>query len=179
MTGILTRVQRSLLSDGPAIYLAMLHWPCGSISNVLPAGQTRPRCWPTRFISTSARAAASRRQLRELFRRGRISLLIGLAFLAGSLTLSDITGNVSGGSFAALLREGFIIGGWVAMWRPLEVFLYDWWPIRGEIRLLDRLAAMPVQIEYNQALSDDAWKSDWPAVPSGARSDSEIRRLSK
>jgi hypothetical protein len=100
---------------------------------------------------------------------GRISLLIGLAFLGGSLTLSDIIGNVSGGSFAALLREGFIIGGRVAIWRPLEVFLYDWWPLLGEIRLLDRLGAMPVRIEYNQAVSDDAWRSDWPAVPSGAR----------
>jgi hypothetical protein len=27
--------------------------------------------------------------------------------------------------------------GWVAMWRPLEVWLHDWWPTRGEIRLLD------------------------------------------
>ena len=23
-----------------------------------------------------------------------------------------------------------MIGGWVALWRPLEIFLYDWWPIR-------------------------------------------------
>jgi hypothetical protein len=29
-----------------------------------------------------------------------------------------------------VIREGFLIGGWVAMWRPLEVFLYDWWPNR-------------------------------------------------
>ena len=34
------------------------------------------------------------------------------------------------------------------MWRPLEVFLYDWWPILGEVRLLDRLSRMPVRIEY-------------------------------
>ena len=27
----------------------------------------------------------------------------------------------------------------MAMWRPLEVFLYDWWPIRAEARLFDRL----------------------------------------
>jgi hypothetical protein len=126
-----------------------------------------------------ARATGSRRQLRELFRRGRISLLIGLAFLGGSLTLSDIIGNVSGGSFGALLREGFIIGGWVAMWRPLEVFLYDWWPVLGEVRLLDRLGAMPVRIEYKETVSDDAWRADWPAVPSGERPDSETRRLSK
>jgi hypothetical protein len=32
------------------------------------------------------------------------------------------------------------------MWRPLEVFLYDWWPIRSEIRLHERLASMPVQV---------------------------------
>ena len=119
------------------------------------------------------RATVSRRQLRELFRRGRISLLIGLAFLGGSLALSDIIGNVAGGRVTALLREGFIIGGWVAMWRPLEVFLYDWWPLLGTIRLLDRLGAMPVRIEYNDRAFDDAWRSDWPAAPSGARPDSD------
>jgi hypothetical protein len=122
-----------------------------------------------------ARAAGSRRRLRELFRRGRISLVIALAFLGGSLTLSDIIGNVISGRVAALLQEGFIIGGWVAMWRPLEVFLYDWWPVLDEIRLLDRLGAMPVRIEYTETASDDAWRADWPAVPSGARPDSGSR----
>jgi hypothetical protein len=111
-----------------------------------------------------ARTAGSRRSLRELFRRGRISLLIAVAFLGVSLTLSNLIGSVDN-RFAAVLREGLLIGGWVAMWRPLEVFLYDWWPILGEVRLLDRLSVMAVQIEYNDAGSDDAWRSDWPAVP--------------
>ena len=112
-----------------------------------------------------ARAAGARRNLRELFRRGRISLLIALVFLGVALTLSDLIGNVSDSGFAAVLREGFVIGGWVAMWRPLEVFLYDWWPIRAEIRLLDRLSKMPVRIEYEEKMSGDAWRSDWPAIP--------------
>jgi hypothetical protein len=34
------------------------------------------------------------------------------------------------------------------MWRPLEVFLYDWWPIRADARLFDRLSDMPVRIVY-------------------------------
>lgn len=42
-------------------------------------------------------------------------------------------------------RESLTIGGWVST-RPLEVFLYDWWPIRKEARLSDRLAVMPVRI---------------------------------
>lgn len=116
-----------------------------------------------------ARAAGSRRALRDLFRRGRISLAIALAFLAASLTISDLIGNFSESHFAAIVQEGFLIGGWVAMWRPLEVFLYDWWPILGEVRLLDRLSGMPVRIEYNETESVDAWRSDWPAVPTVKR----------
>jgi hypothetical protein len=45
------------------------------------------------------------------------------------------------------------------------LFLNGWRPIRGEIRLLDRLSIMPVRIEYKQEVADDAWRSDWPAAP--------------
>ena len=55
------------------------------------------------------------------------------------------------------------------MWRPLEVFLYDWWPIRNEARLSDRLAAMPVRIRYMNATSPDAWKADGPLVTANRR----------
>ena len=68
------------------------------------------------------------------------------------------------GQLGGLLREGFLIGGWVAMWRPLEIFLYEWWPIRAEIRLDRRLGAIPVQIEY-RGTDRDAWRRDWPAAP--------------
>jgi hypothetical protein len=44
------------------------------------------------------------------------------------------------------VSESLIIGGWVALWRPMEIFLYDWWPIAAEARLFDRLAAMPVSL---------------------------------
>jgi hypothetical protein len=54
--------------------------------------------------------------------------------------------------FGGLIRESLMIGGWVAMWRPLEVFLYDWWPIVAEARLYDRLAAMPVRLELAAAM---------------------------
>jgi hypothetical protein len=53
------------------------------------------------------------------------------------------------------------------MWRPLEIFLYDWWPIRDEALLSDRLATMPVRIEYRNAEPPEAWKADWPAVEQG------------
>jgi hypothetical protein len=46
-----------------------------------------------------------------------------------------------------------IIGGWVAMWRRLEIFLYDWWPIRSERKLFDRLSAMPVRTTFKTRIS--------------------------
>ena len=60
-----------------------------------------------------------------------------------------VAGWLADTPFANLARESLSIGGWVAMWRPLEVFLYDWWPIRAEARLFDRLALMPVEIRHH------------------------------
>src|SRR5688572_14592738 len=96
----------------------------------------------------SNRALVSRRKLRQLFRVGRTSLVVGLVFLAACVVGGDLIANaMSGNRLGEILRESLLIGGWVAMWRPLEIFLYDWWPIRDEARLYDRLSAMPVWIE--------------------------------
>jgi hypothetical protein len=116
------------------------------------------------------RVVASSRKLRELFHRGRISLAIALAFLTASIVVGDAVARYLGESrLSEVIREGFLIGGWVAMWRPLEVFLYDWWPIRAEGRLLKRLSTMPVRIEYKETAHRDAWRSDWPEVPARER----------
>jgi hypothetical protein len=121
------------------------------------------------------RAETYRRRLRELFRQGRTSLLIGLTALAAAIAAGDFLETLMKGSrIGEILRESLTIGGWVSMWRPLEVFLYDWWPIRSEARLSDRLAAMPVRIRYMSATSPDAWKGDWPIVtPTAERAKAE------
>lgn len=119
--------------------------------------------------SFARRAVETRRRLRDLFRRGRISLVIAIVFLTICLLLGDLVRARVEGRFAQILREGLLIGGWVAMWRPLEVFLYDWWPIRGEARLFDRLAVMPVRITYAATAASDAWRRDWPATPAAPR----------
>jgi hypothetical protein len=97
------------------------------------------------------RAEETRRQLRLLFRLGRQSLAIGLAFLAACLVGGDLVETLLPDTrFAGIAREGLIIGGWVAMWRPIEIFLYDWWPIRANARLFDRLSAMAVRVVPSQ-----------------------------
>lgn len=124
------------------------------------------------------RAETYRQRLRELLRLGRTSLAIGLVALATAIALGDfLAGLVKGSRIGEIVRESFTIGGWVSMWRPLEVFLYDWWPIRNEARLSDRLAAMPVRIRYMNPTAPGAWRADWPAVsPRGEQANQEPNR---
>jgi len=92
------------------------------------------------------RALATRRKLRRMFHVGRISLVIGIACLGAAIAIAEaVTGWVSKDSYGGLIKESLIIGGWVALWRPMEIFLYDWWPLRSEIRLYERLVRMPVK----------------------------------
>ncbi len=92
------------------------------------------------------RALATRRQLQQLFRVGRYSLLIALVFLGLVIVVGEsIASLITRESIVALIQDSLVIGGWVALWRPLEIFLYDWWPIRAEARLFERLGTMDVR----------------------------------
>jgi hypothetical protein len=113
----------------------------------------------------SQRAQMYRRRLRELFRFGRRSLLIGLTVLTAAIALAHLIAvSTKDSGIAEIIRESLTIGGWVSMWRPLEVFLYDWWPILNEAKLSDRLARMPVRIRYMNVVGSETWREDWPAV---------------
>ena len=103
------------------------------------------------------RAAASRRHLRDLLRMGRYSLLAALLFLGPVIVIAESAANmVQTERYAALIENSLVIGAWVALWRPIEIFLYDWWPIRAEARLFDRLSQMEVRtISAEPARRDD------------------------
>lgn len=93
------------------------------------------------------RADVNARRLRQLFRIGRASLAIAIVVLGASIAAGELLVWVSVDSGIGRAIGGTLeIGGWVAMWRPLSIFLYDWWPIAADIRLLRRLAEMPVQV---------------------------------
>ena len=93
------------------------------------------------------RASQLHRSMIELLRDGVVSLVIGIAFLVVFFVSGQAVVRMLGNNpWSTLARESLLIGGWVAMWRPLEIFLYLWWPILRERRLHDRLSRMPVQI---------------------------------
>ncbi len=91
-------------------------------------------------------ATLARNDFRDLMRRGRVSLVIGLAVLAAAVLGSSLMERSTTGPVAALLQQTVLIGGWVAMWRPLEIFLYDWWPLRRTRTGFERLRDMEVEV---------------------------------
>jgi hypothetical protein len=117
-------------------------------------------------------ARAERRELRELFRTGRTSLLIGLAVLAAAFGAGELVNSIGGNHLARIASESLVIGGWVAMWRPLEVFLYEWWPIRARARLYHRLSAVRVEIVYAGVGASPAASAarQRPATPTSSNS---------
>jgi len=112
-------------------------------------GQLLGQCDPARAPVALAEDVGDRldmteRRLRRYFRDGRISLAAGLVFLFVCIALRQLALAVGRGLAAEIADEGLYIVGWVAMWRPLEVFLYDWRPIRHRARLYAKLARIPV-----------------------------------
>lgn len=101
------------------------------------------------------RAESQTRELRQLFHRGRISLGIGVLVLVIIFLMGQALFWLFGdGHVTTLLRDCSIIGGWVAMWKPLDIFLYQWWPIVSERRLYEKLSHMSVQvIPYNSRVT--------------------------
>jgi hypothetical protein len=101
-------------------------------------------------VTTSFRhlAEAEANNIRELFRNGRRALLIGLAVLSACLLLAARASTQLGqGEFSTIVHESAVIFGWVAIWRPAEIFLYDWLPKMRRLALLRRLSAALVTLQ--------------------------------
>jgi hypothetical protein len=92
------------------------------------------------------RARISGLEFKRLLKQGRTSLFIGSAFLSGCLILSNVLLGRYTGTWDAVLRESLTIAGWVAMWRPMQIYLYDWWPLRRRRRIYTKLSHMPVEV---------------------------------
>ena len=92
------------------------------------------------------KAGLVRAEFKELLRQGRASLFIGLAFVTLCLLAADAIGRPGSSTAATIARESLTIVGWVAMWRPLQIFLYDWWPLARRIRVYKALQQAHVRV---------------------------------
>jgi hypothetical protein len=86
----------------------------------------------------------AQRRHRRRQRVSRFAMLLGFGVLAVTLLARTLVADWSG-ALGEVLAEGLLILAWVALWRPAEIVLFDQWENREQLRLLQRLARVPVE----------------------------------
>lgn len=98
------------------------------------------------------RREQSQKKYKRIFQYGWRILFIALGLLAFVFSLTEITLHyIPDNRLILFIRESFIIFGWVALWHPMEVLLYDWYPVKTDINLYSRLEHSNVQIIINES----------------------------
>ncbi len=73
-------------------------------------------------------------------------MVLGLGVLLAALGLRRLF-EVETSEMAQVLREGLLILGWVALWRPVEWVLFDTWEHRQRRSALRRLSQAEVRLQ--------------------------------
>jgi hypothetical protein len=81
-------------------------------------------------------------------KEGQLSFIIGITFLALCLGVGNYLKGLADNTFTYIIVEGLLIGGWVAMWKPISDILYEWWPIWKEKRIYHKISEMDIEFKY-------------------------------
>ena len=89
----------------------------------------------------------SLKQLRRTLQLGWRGLLIAIVFLSVLVSFTLIViGQMPEGGLSIIVREILIILGWVALWRPADLLLYEWRQFKRDANLFERLEHCKVEI---------------------------------
>lgn len=86
------------------------------------------------------------RKMARLFRQGYLFLALGLGTLMACLYAASLVERHAAADLRPYLGVGLTISGWVALWRPIEVFLFDWWPFAQQRRLIKRIRNAEIEV---------------------------------
>lgn len=86
------------------------------------------------------------RELRSLLYEGRLALILGTLFLCVCIGARAILSLFLQNPFWGIILEGLNIIGWVAMWRPIQIFLYEWWNLYRDKKIYEKISNIPIEI---------------------------------
>ncbi|MNL21818.1 hypothetical protein D3C87_1431260 [compost metagenome] len=81
-------------------------------------------------------------------RMARLFFFIGLIALTICLSLANVLKYIQSEVIKTSFREGVVIFGWVSLWRPFEVFMFDWYPIYSDARLYKKIFASDIRVVF-------------------------------
>lgn len=88
--------------------------------------------------------------LNTFMKRAQLFLLIGLLVLASCIGIAQSLTVPNPPGAIGILREGIVIFGWVSIWKPIELILFDWYPIFERLRFYKKLLATEVDIRFSE-----------------------------
>lgn len=98
-----------------------------------------------------------RRKFRERYVYGQFTLIVGISFLAiatiASFAIDAYYGIYPAAHLIATILE---VTGWVAMWEPVTVFLYQLWPVVKQRKIYEKISRMEIDIRHNHKVSPGA-----------------------
>jgi hypothetical protein len=91
----------------------------------------------------------TRREALLLRWEGIEALQTGLLFMGGCLFLSLYLREAKNSPefLRTFFSEGLSIVGWVSMWKPIDILLYQWWPHWQSLFIFEKLEVTEVEIE--------------------------------
>jgi hypothetical protein len=135
---------------------ALEHPPDAALVFRLHLPRDQQRLEPERVVQDAIRnyftyrSSIARLEMRRNLQHGRQILVIGLTFLVACVGLHELWRSLGVGEWGRVVEEGLLIIGWVAMWKPLELLLYDWRPVLRRKRTYDNLSRMRVEVLYSE-----------------------------
>jgi hypothetical protein len=129
-------------------------------------------------VHFARRAARGWRQLQQLVGRASLSLFIAVSIVAVSaLVREKLAHGVGQNPVVSIFCECLLIGAWVAMWKPMEILLHEWWSMRNEKQIMSRLSTTSVTASEPTAAELVEDESEVVVVARPARRVSARRRI--
>jgi hypothetical protein len=86
--------------------------------------------------------------LKRFIKRAQVFLLIGIVILASCLFAAQKMGESTITGSLGIFREGLVIFGWVSIWKPIELILFDWYPLFEKLRLYNKLVHTEIEVRF-------------------------------
>jgi hypothetical protein len=89
--------------------------------------------------------------LREMHIETRVSLSKGIPIMIIALSLDFFIDSLKDPETYTefILIESFDIIGWVSMWKPMELMLYERWPLKRKLKSYDKMLTVPIKIVHS------------------------------
>lgn len=87
-------------------------------------------------------------EIKTFLKRAQLFLLLGASLLVVCLGIAQSLRVPNPPGVVGILREGLVIFGWVSVWKPVELILFDWYPLVEQRRLYRKLLETEVDVRF-------------------------------